>query len=115
VAFASSKLTSTQQNWATIEKEAYAALWALQKFKHWIFGKSITLYSDHNPITFLTEFMPKNAKLTRWSLAIQEFDVIFRHRSSVLNVAADCLSRIVDSEDDSNQLLASLIHPVSCN
>jgi len=30
VAFASAKLSSTQQRWATIEKEAYAALWGLQ-------------------------------------------------------------------------------------
>jgi hypothetical protein len=43
VAFASSKLSHTQQRWAIIEKEAYAALWALQKFKHWLFGTSVTL------------------------------------------------------------------------
>ena len=29
VAFASHKLTETQQRWATIEKEAYGALWSL--------------------------------------------------------------------------------------
>ena len=38
VAFASSKLTQTQQNWDIIEKESYACLWVLHKFKHWIFG-----------------------------------------------------------------------------
>jgi hypothetical protein len=93
VAFSSTKLTETQQRWSTIEKEAYSALWALKKFKHWIFGRTVTLYSDHNPLSFLTESTPKSAKLMRWALALQEFEVTFRYKSGVTNVAADCLSR----------------------
>jgi hypothetical protein len=100
VAFASAKLTKTQQGWSTIEKEAYAALWALQKFKQWIFGNKVTVNSDHNPITFLTETTPKSAKLMRWSLAIQEFDVHFKYKRGDMNTVADCLSRDVLSEDD---------------
>ena len=101
VAFASAKLTKTQQGWSTIEKEAYAALWSLQKFKQWIFGNTVTLHSDHNPITFLTETTPKSAKLMRWSLAIQEFDVHFKYKRGDMNTVADCLSRDVLFEDDS--------------
>jgi hypothetical protein len=100
VAFASAKLTKTQQGWSTIEKEAYAALWSLQKYKQWIFGNTVTLHSDHNPITFLTDTTPKSAKLMRWSLAIQEFDVIFKYKRGDMNVVADCLSRDVLSADD---------------
>jgi hypothetical protein len=95
VAFASSKLTLTQQRWATIEREAYASLWALQRFKNWIFGTRIVLVSDHNPLTFLVESIPKSSKLMRWALALQEFDVEFRYRSGKLNEVADCLSRMV--------------------
>jgi len=36
VAFASRKLSDTQKAWATIEKESYAALWSLQKYRNWI-------------------------------------------------------------------------------
>jgi transposase InsO family protein len=97
VAFASCKLTPTQQRWATIEKEAYAALWSLNRFKHWIFGRTVTLHSDHNPITFLTEAVPKSSKLMRWALAVQEFNVTFRYRAGSQNTVADCLSRNVYS------------------
>ena len=103
VAFASNKLTATQQRWSTIEREAYASLWALQKYKYWIFGTHIILYSDHNPITFLTESTPKSSKLMRWSLALQEFDVEFRYRCGKFNEAADCLSRMVQPQDCGNQ------------
>jgi len=34
VAFISAKLTPTQQAWSTIEKEAYAAAWALKRFRN---------------------------------------------------------------------------------
>ena len=70
VSFASSKLTETQKNWATIEKEAYAVIWALNKFKYWIFGKPVTVYTDHNPLVYLTETVPKSVKLMRWALAL---------------------------------------------
>ena len=103
IAFASSKLTETQQRWATIEKEAYAALWALQKYKYWLYGRSVILYSDHNPITFLTETTPKSSKLMRWHLALQEFQVEFRFRKGSTNEAADCLSRMVQYEDGDSQ------------
>ena len=104
VAFASSKLTSTQCNWATIEKEAYACIWALQKYRHWLFGSITTLYSDHNPLTYLSESSPKSAKLMRWALALQEFNIQFRYRAGALNQAADCVSRMVSlDESQSNR------------
>jgi len=61
VAFASCKLTQTQQIWAIIEKEAYACLWAQHKFTHWIFGSQVVIYSDHEPLSFLTETAPKQS------------------------------------------------------
>ena len=110
VTFASSKLTATQQRWSTIEREAYASLWALQKYKYWIFGTRIILYSDHNPISFLVDSIPKSSKLMRWSLALQEFDVEFRFRKGEFNEAADCLSRMVHTKDYGNQPVSEQIH-----
>ena len=45
IAFHSAKLTKTQQNWATVEREAYAAISALKKFRVWTFGEpEVILY-----------------------------------------------------------------------
>jgi hypothetical protein len=104
VAFASCKLTPTQRNWAIIEKEAYAAIWALQRFRHWLFASKITLFSDHNPLSYLCESAPKSAKLMRWYLALQEYSVNFCYRSGKSNGAADCLSRMVSYDDDLSKL-----------
>ena len=41
VAFASNKLNQTQRYWSVIEKEAYAAIWPLEKFGNWTFVKRV--------------------------------------------------------------------------
>ena len=94
IAFASSKLTTTQQAWATIEREAYAVVFALKRFRHFIFGVEITVYSDHNPLTYLNECAPKSAKLTRWALGLQEFSLVFKFKHGRLNQVPDYLSRL---------------------
>jgi hypothetical protein len=100
VAFASSKLSETQRRWATIEKECYALIWSLKKFKPWIFCVPTVVQTDHNPLTYLTNTAPKNSKLMRWLLAIQEFNnVRFEFRAGKSNVAADCVSRMVYRDD----------------
>ena len=71
--FSSNKLNATQSAWSTIEREAYAALMALQKYRNWVFGSEVTVHSDHNPLLYLTKSVPKSAKLMRWALALQEF------------------------------------------
>jgi hypothetical protein len=96
IAFYSQKLNDTQRRWATVEKEAYAALAALKRYKNWIFGGRVVIYSDHNPLIYLVESAPKSAKLMRWSLALQEFEVEFRFRAGRNNVVPDLLTRMVN-------------------
>jgi len=93
ISFASSKLTGSQLSWAVIENEAYAVVWALNKFRTWRFGVPIVIYSDSNPLTYLTSNATKIAKLTRWSLALQEYNYSFKYRRGSLNIVPDFLSQ----------------------
>ncbi|GBN50038.1 Transposon Ty3-I Gag-Pol polyprotein [Araneus ventricosus] len=88
------KLTPTQMRWATIEREAYAVLEALKKYDTWVFGARIQVISDHNPLTYLTQETPHSAKLTRWSLALQRYDVTISYRKGSMHGNADSLSRL---------------------
>jgi len=94
------KLTATPQRWATIEKETYAAIRSLQKFKHWIFANTVTLYSDHNPITFLTETTPKSSKLMRWALSFQEYWTLFFVIENVFTTLQPIVLAVVSARDD---------------
>ena len=97
IAFYSRKLNSTQRAWSTIEKEAYAILEALKRFENFVFGYEIHVYSDHNPLTYLTVAAPNSAKLLRWSLALQRFNIQFHYKAGKSDAMAvpDCLTRLV--------------------
>jgi len=80
--------------WSTIEREAYAVIFALKKFRNFVFATKIIIFSDHNPLLYLRECAPKSAKLTRWALSLQELDIELSFRPGTKNQAADCLSRL---------------------
>jgi len=77
-----------------IWREAYAVLVATKRYRSWIFGTHVMVYSDHNPLQYLIESAPKSTKLMRWSLSLQEFSLTFKYKSGKTHAAADCLSRL---------------------
>jgi len=95
LAFGSSKLSETQGRWSTIEKEAYAVVYALQQFEHIVFGSMIDLYTDHNPLQYIVINNTTCTKLTRWALHLSKFCLTIHHKSGVLNNNAECLSRLI--------------------
>lgn len=94
IAFASCKFNETQKRWATIERESFAVIFGLRSFDVLIFGSEIDVFTDHNPLSYLVNCSPRSAKLTRWALGIQRWNINVKHRSGKLNVNADCLSRL---------------------
>lgn len=50
------------------------------------------VYSDHNPLRFVSSMKNKNKRLTRWSLALQLYNIEIKHIIGKHNVIADTLS-----------------------
>ena len=94
IAYLSQKLSLAQTKWSTIEREAFAVINALRKWHAILFGAHIVVYSDHNPLTYVVECAPKSARLTRWSLALAQYQIELRYKKGVHNTAADYLSRL---------------------
>jgi len=69
-------------------------VFALRKFRNFIFATKVTIISDSNPLLYLTECAPKSAKLTRWAFGLMEFDLEWTYRPGIKNQAADYLSRL---------------------
>jgi hypothetical protein len=90
------KLTKCQQNYSTVEKECLALLLALQHFDVYlnVTVHPILVFADHNPLTFLNKMSNKNQRLIRWSLLLQEYDIVIQHIKGKDNVIADALSRV---------------------
>ena len=89
IAFASQKLSGSQLGCAIIEKEAYAIIWALNRFREIVYGSHITVMFDRNPLQYIRECSTKSAKLLHWSLSLQEYDVDNKYTKGTQNVVAD--------------------------
>ncbi|CAM4643721.1 unnamed protein product [Lepidochelys kempii] len=93
IVYLSKKLLSREQHYAAIEKECLAMVWALKKLEPYLFGRHFTVYTDHSPLTWLHQMKGANAKLLRWSLLLQDYDMDVVHMKGRANLIADALSR----------------------
>jgi hypothetical protein len=93
ICYLNRKLLPRESNYATIEKECLAIVWALRTLDVYLFGRSFTVQTDHNPIRWLNDFKGKNQRLLRWSLTLQDYKFQVAHRKGVDNGNADALSR----------------------
>lgn len=91
----SKKLKQHQLHYSTIEKEALALLLALQHFKVYLGSnpKPTVVFSDHNPLVFLTRMQNSDQRLMRWSLLRQDFFLVDVNIKGLENIMADALSR----------------------
>jgi len=54
--FASQKLADTQAVWSTIERDAYAVILALNRFRDLIYGFHVSIFCcDHTPLQYIRE------------------------------------------------------------
>ena len=90
----------SEKAWSTIEKEAYAIVYALTKLRPYLFGAKFVIYTDHKPLKALFLSEVKNTKVQRWSSLIAEYAAPIEHYRGKLNVRADMLSRIPNHADD---------------
>jgi len=91
--FASKSLNEREQKLAACDKECLAIIWAINKFKDFLWGEEFTVMTDNNALTYLKAFHSKSRRLTRWAQEIEEWGCKIVHCSGKKNVVADCLSR----------------------
>ena len=94
IAYASRALTSTEQNYSQLEREALAIIWSCEHFHLYLYGGRFSVFTDHQPLVaiFSNPASKPSAHLERWSLRLQPYDVTIRYQSGAEN-PADYLSR----------------------
>ena len=77
VLFYSRKLLSHEERYAMVEKECLAICDAV---KVYLLGHLFTIQTDHRTLEWLKKLKDNNARLTRWSLALQPFEFKVTYR-----------------------------------
>lgn len=96
IAFSSKALTATETRYANIERELLAVVHGLEKFHTYIYGRPITVYSDHKPLENiqLKQLSQAPPRLQRMLMRIQPYEATIVYRPGKEMVYADYLSRI---------------------
>ena len=93
VAYASRKLLPRERNYATIEKECLAVVWAIDKFKVYLMGKKFKVQTDHQSLSYMNRTKYTNSRVMRWAMALQPYDYDIEYIKGNENVGADFMSR----------------------
>jgi hypothetical protein len=93
VSTASRVLTAAECKFSVCELELLAVVYALQKFRLYIFGQHVIVYSDNKALSFMKRCNLVSNRITRWIMQIQEYDLEIIHIKGTDNFLADILSR----------------------
>ena len=95
VVYASRSLTVAEQHYAQIEKELLAIVFACQRFNQFIYGKQVTVESDHKPLEAIITKPLSQAppRIQRLLIRLQKYQPMVKYVPGKFLFIADTLSR----------------------
>ena len=98
IAYGSRYLNDTKKKYSIGELELLAVVWGLEKFRFYLYGKKVHLYTDHQALEPLIKRNRSNkqysARLTRWFDRLTHFDISIQHIAGSNLKFTDYLSEI---------------------
>jgi hypothetical protein len=91
VAYFLHKLTKSQQNYTTMEKEMFSIVATLKEFQGMLLGANIHVFTDHKKLMFDTL---KTQRVLCWRTKIEEFLPMLHYIEGPRNILANNLSRL---------------------
>ena len=94
IAFISRRTTTIEESYHSYVGEACAGVWAIEKFRPWLFGREFTWLTDCSGLKkfFLGEDIPTHM-IQRWRMQLLRYDFTIVHRPGRMMFECDLLSR----------------------
>ena len=96
VAYASKSLSEAQQNYANIECKLLGAVFVIEAFKHFTYGRLTNIITDHKPLTSLfTKCLANTSpRLSHMLLQIYDYNTNVLYQKGSKMYLSDALSRL---------------------
>ena len=75
ICYMSGQFRGSQQNWATLTKEAYAIYMAVRKLSFYITDAEVTIKCDHLPLKKFLQKQTLNTKVNNWAVELEQFNL----------------------------------------
>lgn len=99
ISCASAKFSQTEKKYQCNEQEVLAAVWACRRYRAFLEDKPFILKTDSKALQWLNKVKDERAKLTKYSLLLQEFNYEVIHCPGRKNQLPDHLSRHLSEEE----------------
>ena len=93
IQYASHSLTDAESKWAIQELEAYAIVWAIIKFEHYLRDRPFTVRTDHQSLSWLWSSVKR--RLSRWAMFLQDFNFSIIYQPGTQQSHVDIFTRDV--------------------
>jgi hypothetical protein len=93
IAYASRTLNGAEVNYATVEKELLAIVWACKHFRPYLLGRKFHIVTDHKGLKWIFNVKDPSSRLMRWKLLLEEYNYEVEYRAGAKNCNVDSLSR----------------------
>ncbi|KAJ4701711.1 Retrotransposon protein, putative, Ty3-gypsy subclass [Melia azedarach] len=93
IAYASRQLKKHELNYPTHDLELAAVVFALKIWRHYLYGPTCEIYTDHKSLKYLFTQKELNLRQRRWIELIKDCDCTIDYHPGKANVVADALSR----------------------
>ena len=85
-------------NYTTYDKELYALVQSVKKWKHYLMGKETIIHTDHQPLQYLQlQTKLQQSRHFKWMGFLQQFHLVIRYKKGIFNKFVDMLSRPIIS------------------
>lgn len=96
VFYFSKRSTEPESKFHSYELETLAIVYALRRFRVYLYGKKFKIITDCNSLTLTLNKKELNPRIARWALEMQNFDYTVEHREGRRMQHVDALSRSLD-------------------
>nr|GFA39458.1 DNA/RNA polymerases superfamily protein [Tanacetum cinerariifolium] len=93
IAYGSRQLKPYEVNYHTHDLELAAVVFTLKIWRHYLYGKSCDVFTDHKSLKYIFTQRELNMRQRRWLELLKDYDTNIQYHSGKANVVADALSR----------------------